>query len=142
MKRIFLGAAALLLATEASAFDESTVKAVHSWPVVKDHYKTVIDRTPYEVEVCTAVETNKGPTIGGLDVQGAIIGGIIGNQIGDMKGNGAAGALIGGLLGGEKTPTNKCVIETRYNETSKNVYSHSTVTFSANGRDYSVRFIK
>lgn len=109
---------------------------------IQDHYKTVIDRTPYEVEVCTTVDTNKGPTIGGLDVQGAIIGGIIGNQIGDMKGNGAAGALIGGLLGGEKTPTNKCVIETRYNETSKNVYSHSTVTFSANGRDYSLRFIK
>ena len=64
---------------------------------IQDHYKTVIDRTPYEVEVCTSVETNKGPTIGGLDVQGAIIGGIIGNQIGDMKGNGAAGALIGGI---------------------------------------------
>ena len=51
-------------------------------------------------------------------MQGAIIGGIIGNQIGDMKGNGAAGALIGGLLGGEKL-INKCVIETRYNETSQ-----------------------
>ena len=81
---------------------------------VEDHYKTVIDRTPYQVEVCTNVQTNKGPTIGGLDVQGAIIGGIIGNQIGDMKGNGAAGALLGGLLGGEKTPSTQCVFETRY----------------------------
>ena len=88
------------------------------------------------------MQTNKGPSIGGLDVQGAIIGGIIGNQIGDMKGNGAAGALLGGLLGGEKTPTTQCVFETRYNENTKNVYSHSTVTFSENGREYSVRFVK
>lgn len=109
---------------------------------VQDHYKTVIDRTPYQVEVCTNVQTNKGPSIGGLDVQGAIIGGIIGNQIGDMKGNGAAGALLGGLLGGEKTPTTQCVFETRYNENTKNVYSHSTVTFSENGREYNVRFVK
>ena len=109
---------------------------------IQDHYKTVIDRTPYEVEVCTTVDTNKGPTIGGLDVQGAIIGGIIGNQIGDMKGNGAAGALLGGLLGGEKTPSTQCVFETRYNETAKNVYSHSTVKFDVNGREYTVRFVK
>ena len=111
---------------------------------VTDHYKTVIDRTPYSVEVCTHVEVDTKPKLGGLDVEGMIVGGIIGNQIGDSKGNGAAGALLGGLFANqdEKTLQRKCSTETRYNEVSKEMYSHSTITFADNGKDYKVTFQK
>jgi uncharacterized protein YcfJ len=82
-------------------------------------------------------------------IGGAIIGGIIGNQIGDSKGNGAAGAVIGGLIGnnaGKKQGVvgyrkeNRC--ETKYNYTTEEVYSHSTITFYDNGKKYTLRYNK
>ena len=140
MKKIIVFGIALgscFIANNALAYQNTT-------GTVTDHYKTVIDRTPYSVEVCTQVEVDKNPTLGGLDVEGMIVGGIIGNQIGDMKGNGAAGALLGGLFANnnEKTLQRKCDTETRYNETTKEMYSHSTITFAYNGKDYQVTFQK
>ena len=46
---------------------------------VQDHYKTIIDQTPYSVEVCNNVTTGGDKTADALT--GAIIGGIIGNNI-------------------------------------------------------------
>ena len=114
--------------------------------VTEDHYKTVINRRPYRVEVCNDVQVQTptpGAKIGPFDLEGAIIGGIIGNQIGDMKGNGTAGAVIGGLIGnqgGGYTTQQQCRIETRYQEETKTVYSHSTITFWDGGTEYTVKF--
>lgn len=112
---------------------------------VTDHYKTVINSTPYQVEVCTEVSQSGDKT--GDTVKGAIIGGLLGNNIKGEENGGAIGAIIGGMLGhanssatgGTKT---SCRLETRYNEETVEVYSHSTVTFYKNGKQYTLRFQK
>ena len=64
---------------------------------VSDHYKTVIERDAYNVEVCYNENVSGDKT--GDTLKGAIIGGIIGNNVGDVKNGGALGAVIGGMLG-------------------------------------------
>jgi outer membrane lipoprotein SlyB len=145
MKKIFLGAAALLLATEAGAFDESTVKAVHSWPVVKDHYKTVIVKKPYTVEECE--ERLVGGDKTGDTLGGAIVGAAIGNAIGKDTEATVAGAAIGGLIGHNKSDARPryrlhCEIITRYDTEEREVYSHSTIRFEHDGKTYTETFYK
>ena len=115
---------------------------------VEDHYKSIITRQPYQVEVCNEVHTPNGPTVfgQGFSLDGAIIGGIIGNNVTkNVENGGTAGAIIGGLLGGQNqgyTSGTQCHTQTRYNETPKRVYSHSTITFTIDGRQQSVRFYR
>ena len=134
MKKLAITALALGLTT-TSALAET----------VTDHYKTVINQKPYTVEVCRDVSVSGNKT--GDTLKGAIIGGIIGNNVGDIKNGGAAGALIGGILGHNNSNATGgtqrvCNIETRYEEQSREVYSHSIVTFNTDGKNYSLRFIK
>jgi len=112
---------------------------------VTDHYKTVINRTPYKVEVCTDKHVSGDKT--GDMLKGAIIGGIIGNNIKGEENGGAMGAILGGMLGhSNSTATGgtarQCEVVTRYNEEAIQVYSHSTVTFYDDGKQYTVRFQK
>ena len=110
-----------------------------------DHFKEVIYKKPYSVEVCSDVSTSGDKT--GDAIKGAIIGGLLGNNIKGEEHGGAAGAVIGGMLGhansnatgGSKTV---CKMETRYNEERQTIYSHSTVTFTHEGKEYTVRFQK
>ena len=142
MKYVLL--TSLVLATATPALAE-TSKAT-----IQDHYKTVIEQQPYRVEVCKDVQV---PQKNEMNTEGAIIGGIIGGVIGNQfgKGNGkdamtGIGALSGAIIGGQdKGPRNyttqrQCQIETRYEETQRDVYSHSTVTFYADGQKYTVKF--
>ena len=126
---------ALAMAMSAPAFAET----------VQDVNKTVVNRVPYQVEVCTN-QTVSGDKTGDA-LTGAIIGGIIGNNVGDIKNGGAAGALLGGMFGHANSKATGgtrrvCEIQTRYNEETIQVYSHSIVTFNHNGRQYSLRFSK
>ena len=120
--------------------------------VTQDHYKTVIEQSPYRVEVCKDVRV---PQKGATDTEGAIIGGIIGGVIGNQFGKGSGkeaatgiGALTGAIIGGQdKGPRNystqrQCQIETRYEEVKRQVYSHSTIKFWADGETYTIRFQK
>ena len=139
MKQIFIPAVAALtlLSTCAPAVAQST----H----VQDHYKNVINRTPYQVEVCYD-QTVSGDKTGDA-LRGAIIGGIIGNNIKGEQDGGAIGALLGGMLGHSNSKATggtqrRCVLETRYKETSNTVYSHSTITFTYEGRTYTQKFRK
>ena len=114
-------------------------------PNVTDYNKSVINQVPYKVEVCRDVTTSGDRT--GDTLKGAIIGGIIGNNVGDIKNGGAAGALIGGILGHNSSKASggtrtQCNIETRYQEETREVYSHSTVTFSVDGKTYKLKFNK
>ena len=110
-----------------------------------DHFKEVIYKKPYSVEVCSDVSTSGDKT--GDAIKGAIIGGLLGNNIKGEEHGGAAGAVIGAMLGhansnatgGSKTV---CKMETRYNEERQTIYSHSTVTFIHEGKEYTVRFQK
>ena len=106
---------------------------------VQDHYKNVIIKKPYSVQVCT--QGNGKSDITNL-LEGAIIGGAIGNNIPGEDGGGAMGAIIGGLLNSENNKGQQCRTETRYDEEYQSVYSHSTVTFYYNGRQYTLRFNK
>ena len=112
---------------------------------VQDHYKNIIYKTPSQVEVCYDRQVSGDKT--GDALKGAIIGGILGNNIKGEKDGGAIGAIIGGMLGhSNSTATGgtqrHCVMETRYKETSARVYSHSTITFSYEGRTHTVNFQK
>lgn len=112
---------------------------------VKDHYKTVIDRDPYNVEVCYDVNV-PGDKSGDM-LKGAIIGGIIGNNVGDVKNGGALGAVLGGMFGhSNSTATGgtkrQCRVETRYKETVREIYSHSIIMFWHNGKHHRARFQK
>jgi uncharacterized protein YcfJ len=122
---------------------------------IQDHFKTVLEQTPYKVEVCRDVKVPYGSKKE-FDQEGAIIGGIIGGVIGNQfgKGNGkeamtGIGALSGAIIGGNKdkgpegyTTQRQCQIETRYKETKREVYSHSTVTFYSDGIKRSLKFYK
>lgn len=113
---------------------------------VTDHHKEVIRQNPYQVEVCREVKTSGDKT--GDALMGAIIGGIIGNNVTkDLPDGGTAGAILGGMLGHQNSDAKggtriQCHNETRYNETKRTVYSHSIITFTYNGKQYSVRFQK
>jgi uncharacterized protein YcfJ len=124
---------------------------------VQDHYKTVYDRIPYTETVCNIVDVpiygNVGGGASGTDVlTGMIIGGLIGKGVTDKDKGAAAGAVIGGMIAADKKQSKegivgyrqeeRCKNITRYKESSKEVYSHSTVSFYHDGRQYSLRFKK
>src|SRR6056300_45807 len=142
MKTLII-ASCMLAATPALA---DTVRGT-----VQDHYKTIIEQEPYRVEVCKDVNI---PIQGGVNTEGAIIGGIIGGVIGNQFGKGSGkeaatgvGALTGAIIGGNKdkgpqgyTTQTVCNKETRYKEKSKEVYSHSTITFWLDGSKRTLKF--
>ena len=112
---------------------------------VQDHYKMVITQKPYKVEVCRQVSTSGDKT--GDTLKGAIIGGIIGNNVGDVKNGGALGAVLGGMIGHNNSNATggtrtQCNVETRYQEETREIYSHSTVTFDVDGKTYTLKFNK
>ena len=117
---------------------------------VTDHFKSIIEQTPYRVEVCKDVVI-QGKTDQGSAIIGGILGGVIGNQFGKGDGKTAMtgiGAMTGAILGGnnnKSTPSTtqrQCQIETRYEESQRQVYSHSIVTFMYNGKQQTLRFTK
>ena len=113
---------------------------------VQDFNKTVVNRVPYNVEVCT--NQSYGGDRTGDTLKGAIIGGIIGNNVTkNVDNGGAVGALLGGIIGHNNSDATGgtrrvCNVQTRYNEEVVEVYSHSVVTFYHNGRQYKLRFQK
>ena len=107
---------------------------------VQHHYKIVIDRQPYKVEICQKGNSS-GASAGDL-LSGAIIGGAIGNNIKGEENGGAIGALLGTLFANEKAKQDKCFVETRYDETRREVYDYSTFTFQFEGKTYTTKFIK
>ena len=113
---------------------------------IEHHFLSVIEQTPYSVEVCKNVRVSGDKT--GDTLTGAIIGGIIGNNVTkDLPDGGTAGAILGGILGhmnsDAKSGTKRvCNIETRYEEVQKKIYSHSTITFWSGGKRYTLRFKK
>ena len=126
----------------AFTFIANSVKADTT---VQDHYKNIIKRTPQVVEVCSERNVSGDKTSDTL--LGAIIGGAIGQNITkDLPDGATAGAIIGGILGNQNSTINgkqmRCRTMTRYNESMETIYSHSTITFVYEGKQYSVNFKK
>ncbi len=112
---------------------------------VVDVTKQVINKTPYQVEVCYDRQVSGDKT--GDAIKGAIIGGLLGNNIKGEQDGGAIGAVIGGMLGHANSNATSgtrrvCNVETRYNETVATVYSHSIVSFAHEGKEYQLQFKK
>jgi uncharacterized protein YcfJ len=145
----------LLITLSLVAVTATPALAETSKATIRDHYKTVIEQKPYKVEVCKDVKVPYGNRKQ-LDTEGAIIGGLLGGVIGNQFGKGSGkeamtgvGALTGAIIGGSKdqgpqgyTTQQQCRIETRYEETQREVYSHSTVTFYADGVKRILQFKK
>ena len=138
MKKLIVAGIVTLMSTSAMA------------ETVTDHYKEIIEQIPYRVEVCKDVVI-QGKTDQGSAIIGGIIGGVIGNQFGKGGGKAAAtgiGAMTGAIIGGNNNKTTpsttqrQCQMETRYEETAREVYSHSIVTFMYNGKQQVLRFTK
>ena len=114
--------------------------------VITDHYKKIYTQTnPRQVEVCRNVTTS-GDKSGDM-VGGAIIGGIIGNNLKGVENGGTIGAVLGAMLGHSNSDAvagtkRVCRYETRYNEVSKTIYSHSIMKFWYQGKEYKIQFIK
>ena len=138
----------LLVAASIVAAGMSTAMAadnVNTNARVQDHYKTVIQQTPYQVELCRDVNVSGDKT--GDTVKGAILGGIIGNNVGNIDNGGAIGAILGGMLGHSNSNASGgtkrvCNTETRYKEKSTVVYSHSTISWRLDGKNYTLKFHK
>ena len=125
----------------------TTANATQPYNVdVQDYQKTVIKRTPYNVEVCSERKVSGDKT--GDALMGAIIGGIIGNNVTkNLPDGGTAGAIIGGMLGHQNSTAKDgtelvCRNLTRYKESMETIYSHSIITFNYDGKSYTVRFKK
>ena len=114
---------------------------------VTDHYKSIIEQTPYRVEVCKDV-TVQGSNAGEGALGGMIIGGVLGKVLGGNDKGAAAGAILGGVIGADKAQKKpsgtrrECQIETRYEETKREVYSHSSIQFVYNGVRQQLKFNK
>jgi len=138
----------LLVAASVIAAGMSTAMAadnVNTNARVQDHYKTVIQQTPYQVELCRDVNVSGDKT--GDTVKGAILGGIIGNNVGNIDNGGAIGAILGGMLGHSNSNASGgtkrvCSTETRYKEKSAVIYSHSTISWRLDGKNYTLKFHK
>ena len=139
---------ASIISTASMASNPYSVRSV-----VFDHYKSVVKQVPYEVEVCKRVHQGVGDGSATNEIIGAIFGGAIGNQFGDGDGKDAmtlAGIFLGASLAhddelaqGPGVITTKCYIETRYEEAvHSKVYSHSTLSFTINGKNYKFDFMK
>ena len=112
---------------------------------VQDHDKAVIKRTPFQVEVCSERKISGDKTAD--TILGAIIGGAIGQNITkDMPDGATAGAIIGGILGNQNSTVGgkqmRCRTMTRYKESMETMYSHSTITFIYEGKQYKLNFKK
>ena len=143
-----------LIALFTVALSMSTMAAtpIQSGSVI-DTYKTVIKQIPYRVEVCQDRVQKSGDGSATNELVGALFGGAIGNSFGKGDGKDAMtlfGALMGASLAhddelannpGTKTVT-VCDVQTRYEEEVSEVYSHSTITFRLEGRNYSLDFLK
>ena len=121
--------------------------------VVIDNYKTIIKQIPYRVEVCQDRVQPAGDGSATNELVGALFGGAIGNSFGKGDGKDAMtlfGALMGASLAHDEELKNNsdtrtvtvCDVQTRYEESTSKVYSHSTLSFRANGKEYKVDFIK
>ena len=145
-----------LIALFTIALSTTTMAATQWLPengMITETYKTVIKQIPYRVEVCQDRVQPAGDGSATNELVGALFGGAIGNSFGKGDGKDAMtlfGALMGASLAHDdelkKNPGTKtvtvCDVQTRYEESVSKVYSHSTLSFRAKGKEYKVDFVK
>ena len=142
---VIIGAAILI----AVFFQQARADSVNAH--IQDHYKSIVQQTPHNQQVCSEVYVPNRNTAGPDNMlSGAIIGGIIGNNVTkNLPDGGTAGAIIGGILGLQNeqnaggTYQTRCTTRTSYTESQKTVYSHSTITFTdSTGTRRTIKYYK
>ena len=140
-----IGAAILI----AVFFQQARADSINAY--IQDHYKSIVQQTPHNQQVCSEVYVPNRNTVGPDNMlSGAIIGGIIGNNVTkNLPDGGTAGAIIGGILGLQNEQNaggsyqTRCTTRTSYTESQKNVYSHSTITFThSTGTRRTIKYYK
>ena len=140
-----IGAAILI----AVFFQQARADSVNGY--IQDHYKSIVQQVPHNQQVCSEVYVPNRNTAGPDSmISGAIIGGIIGNNVTkNLPDGGTAGAIIGGILGLQNEQNaggsyqTRCSTQTSYTESQKNVYSHSTITFTdSTGTRRTIKYYK
>jgi len=148
MNKILIGIA-IAIAFVVVFYTQARADSVNAH--IQDHYKSVVQQTPHNQQVCSEVYVPNRNTAGPDSMlSGAIIGGIIGNNVTkNLPDGGTAGAIIGGLLGLQNEQNaggsyqTRCSTRTTYTESQKTVYSHSTITFTdSNGTRRTLKFYK
>ena len=98
-------------------------------------YGTQVNRVPQQV--CSEYQV---PVYNGGTIYSG--GGIVNNNTGNILG----GAIIGGILGNQNSTVGgkqmRCRTMSRYKESMETMYSHSTITFIYEGKQYSLNFKK
>lgn len=128
---------------------------------VIDHTTTYWERTEVLDRRCEMIDVPIYETrqvqgnAAGSALLGMIIGGAAGKAITGKDNGAAAGAVMGGIIGadqGSKPKTQQvivgyrkeksCTDDVSYQDVPKKVYSHSTLVFTLNGKQYKVDFVK
>jgi len=151
--KLTVGLLSILFAQAAYADSKTTAK-------VKDIYVDVEKSIPVSERRCREVEV---PIYGSQQKQGGaaegallgmLLGGAIGKGVTGKNDGAAAGAVIGGLIGADKGSKSsddvivgyrqrtQCDYVTTYQTSTETEYSHSEITFTENGKTYTLRFVK
>ena len=129
---------------------------------VRDHYTTIYDTVEVVDRRCELIDVPVyeqrqvgGNNAAGSALLGMIIGGAAGKALTGKDNGAAAGAVMGGIIGADKgsrprtenvivgyRKEKSCTDEVTYQEKPKNVYSHSTLVFTLDGKRYKVDFVK
>lgn len=128
---------------------------------VKDNYVTeyvtrgVVDRYCEVISVPVYESRARAGNAASGALLGMIIGGVAGKAITDKDNGAAAGAIVGGIIGadqGSKPKTEQVIVgyreekscydEVIYIDKPRKVYSHSTLRFTIDGKEYKVDFVK
>ena len=145
MKNVFV-AVALLMAVPAMA---QSIQGD-----VQDHYRTITKRIPVTQQYCQDVQVPIHGERSNGSTGGVVLGGIVGNALGAATGITDArtlGTVIGMVAGNEMSRQDqvsgyrieqRCNNVVSYQTESREVYSHSTITFFMNGRTYTATFQK
>lgn len=149
--KLIAATAVILLATQAHADGRVNAK-------VEDVYINEKVSTPVHVNECYDVDvpvygtsTRRGSD--GDVLAGAIIGGVIGNQFGSGDGKDAMtvlGAIVGANRAANQTKEEivgyqierRCVEKVVYQDERVRKYSHSTITFTVDGKRHTLEFRK
>jgi hypothetical protein len=138
----------------------ATIVALTTTPVLADNvkgnvtdvYKNVTRQIPYTQQVCQLIDVPIYGTSGADVLGGMIIGGLLGKGVTGKDNGAAAGAILGGVIAADKKQgqqvivgyrqEQRCNTVTQYDTTTEQVYSHSTITFYEDGRNYTLKFQK
>lgn len=141
LKNIVLAVPLLATVTATEAAAERIVDAY-----IEDVYTQVYVNEPYTIRECKLVRS-VGDAAGGA-LMGMIIGGILGQGVSGNDQGAAAGAVIGGIVGADKGAQNggqlveKCTNVVYNQQMLKSVYDYTYITFTYEGKEYTLSFIK